>query len=91
MSFKLFLENIDDKIQMLSDALYKDNYSKERRMNGYYNKASSSRKISIIKYANESNFLVKVINASDNSFVAEFGNLKSKNISEIMSLIKEYE
>ena len=45
MSFKIFLENTDNKIQELSDALYSNGYSKERRLDGYYINPRFSRKL----------------------------------------------
>lgn len=89
MSFKLFLENVDNKIQELSNALYNEGYSKERRFNGHYIKPQSSRKLEI-KHDDE-NLSIIVLNSFDDSFVAEFGNLKDKKISEILLLIKEIE
>jgi signal-transduction protein with cAMP-binding, CBS, and nucleotidyltransferase domain len=83
-----FLKDLVNKIQTLKDK----KYTYDDKTNFYIMpKGLSGRKLKIEKDSDKDNFSITIVNNFDNSYVAEFYNLKDKTNDEIFDFIKEYE
>lgn len=86
------IKDIDKNIKIISDFLINKKYTYDDKTNFYIMpKGLSGRKLKIEKDSDKDNFSITIFNNFDNSYVAEFYNLKDKTNDEIFNFIKEYE
>lgn len=91
-TFEEFTQSIvDEKMKELNTLMYDSGCVRERRINGYISFPESSRKCRFDYNSDRTNFYIKIVNKSDESFVAEIGNcMKDVTVEDLMLQIKSY-
>lgn len=81
---------VNDKMQKLNLAIYELDSLREKRMNGYQSFNGSSRKFRYFLNSAKNDFVIEIVNKSDESFVAEISGNIDKSIDDIISELKTY-